>query len=114
MDVIILGRGGGSLEELWPFNEETVARAIFACRTPVVSAVGHETDVTIADFVADVRASTPSAAAELVIPRREEWLAMLRGMKGRMDRAQAQRMALLGHRLTGLRAGWSFASPRAR
>ena len=89
VDVIILGRGGGSLEELWPFNEETVARAIFACRTPVVSAVGHETDVTIADFVADVRASTPSAAAELVIPRREEWLAMLRGMKGRMDRAQA-------------------------
>lgn len=111
VDVIILGRGGGSLEELWPFNEETVARAIFACRTPVVSAVGHETDVTIADFVADVRASTPSAAAELVIPRREEWLAMLRGMKGRMDRAQAQRMALLGHRLTGLRARLELRQP---
>lgn len=111
VDVIILGRGGGSLEELWPFNEETVARAIFACRTPVVSAVGHETDVTIADFVADVRASTPSAAAELVIPRREEWLALLRGMKGRMDRAQAQRMALLGHRLTGLRARLELRQP---
>lgn len=111
VDVIILGRGGGSLEELRPFNEETVARAIFACRTPVVSAVGHETDVTIADFVADVRASTPSAAAELVIPRREEWLAMLRGMKGRMDRAQAQRMALLGHRLTGLRARLELRQP---
>lgn len=79
VDVIILGRGGGSIEDLWAFNEEAVARAIFASKIPIVSAVGHEIDVTISDFVSDKRAATPSAAAELVIPSKKELLELLSG-----------------------------------
>lgn len=89
VDVIITGRGGGSMEDLWAFNEEIVARAIAESPVPVISAVGHETDVTIADFVADVRASTPSNAAELAVPDRRETIDGLRGMKRHMTEAMS-------------------------
>ncbi len=89
-DVIIVGRGGGSLEDLWAFNEEVVARAIAASHIPVVSAVGHEVDFTIADFVADVRASTPSAAAETVVPEKEHLEVLIESMTTRLLRACRQ------------------------
>jgi len=89
-DVLILGRGGGSIEDLWAFNNEQLARAIADCPIPIVSAVGHEVDFTIADFVADVRAPTPSGAAELVVPDRDDWLRTINRL--------AQRVARLGQR----------------
>lgn len=87
VDTIILGRGGGSIEELWSFNEESVAREIFSSHIPIISAVGHETDFTIADFVADMRAPTPSAAAEIATPKLDDLLYKLKNSKDRLDKA---------------------------
>ncbi|MFE8071444.1 exodeoxyribonuclease VII large subunit [Marinobacteraceae bacterium S3BR75-40.1] len=92
-DVLIVGRGGGSLEDLWPFNEEVVARAIAASQIPVVSAVGHEVDVTIADFVADQRAPTPSAAAEKVVPDGQQWLSQWQRLEERLILAARRQLA---------------------
>jgi exodeoxyribonuclease VII large subunit len=99
VDVVIVGRGGGSIEDLWAFNEEIVARAIALCPVPVISAVGHESDVTIADFVADVRAPTPSAAAEMVIAAKDEFGARIDRLSDRLRGAIAYRIDRLGRRV---------------
>ena len=101
-DVIITGRGGGSMEDLWAFNDERVARAIYACETPIISAVGHEPDVTISDFVADARASTPSNAAEIAVPDQGELLRWLQGAGQRMAQAESGRLAAERQRLNAL------------
>jgi exodeoxyribonuclease VII large subunit len=103
-EVVIVARGGGSLEDLWTFNEEAVARAIAACSVPVISAIGHETDFTIADFVADLRAPTPSAAAEVVICTRQELLDRIQASLGRMRQSLRLRIAEARRRLQALTA----------
>ena len=98
-DLLSVGRGGGSLEDLWTFNEEAVARVIAASRVPVISAVGHESDVTIADFVADLRAPTPSAAAEMAVPTRDELLERIAGLRAKATQGLRYRLAMLERRL---------------
>jgi len=112
VDVIIVGRGGGSLEDLWAFNEEIVARAIHASRIPVVSAVGHEIDFTISDFVADLRAPTPSAAAELVVRDRAELLETLRNMSYTMKQTLTDRVNGYFERVKSLVESYSFNRPK--
>ena len=104
IDLIIVGRGGGSVEDLWAFNEEEVARAIFASRVPVISAVGHEVDFTIADFVADVRAPTPSAAAEIAVPDRAGLRAQVEDLRTRLFERCRRELAWRAERWTSLRA----------
>jgi exodeoxyribonuclease VII large subunit len=113
-DVLILARGGGSLEDLWAFNDEALARAIAACPIPVVSGIGHEIDFTIADFAADVRAATPSAAAEIAAPDAAEWAASLRRLGERLQRALRQRIDAHRERLRWLIGRAELVSPEAR
>ncbi|MFB9325327.1 exodeoxyribonuclease VII large subunit [Paenibacillus aurantiacus] len=112
VDVLIVGRGGGSLEELWAFNDERVARSIAASTIPVISAVGHETDFTIADFVADLRAATPTAAAELAVQNVQELSTQLGQMNARLAQALKSAVRSRGERLARLRRSPVFVNPR--
>jgi exodeoxyribonuclease VII large subunit len=114
VDVVIVGRGGGSLEDLWAFNEERVARAIAASPVPIISAVGHETDFTIADFVADLRAPTPSAAAELVVRRKDDFCNHIDTLSNRLEGAMRGRLRRLESRLNALLARPGYAGQRGR
>jgi exodeoxyribonuclease VII large subunit len=114
VDVVIVGRGGGSIEDLWAFNEEVVARAIAGCPVPTISAVGHETDVTIADFVADVRAPTPSAAAEMVVSRKDDFCSRIDRLTHRVGTAMTSRLHRAESRLRGLEARPGYAGTHGR
>lgn len=112
VDVIIVGRGGGSIEDLWAFNEEPVAKAIFHCRTPIISAVGHETDTTIADYVADMRAPTPSAAAELAVYEYRALENYLEEMRLKLKRTLNQKLQLKRMKLESYRLKMTYLHPR--
>ncbi|WP_226035060.1 exodeoxyribonuclease VII large subunit [Aquibacillus saliphilus] len=110
-DVLIVGRGGGSIEELWSFNEEKVARAIATSKVPIISAVGHETDFTISDFVADLRAATPTGAAELAVPSQQELKEKLNAHKRALNRATISRLATAKEKLDQMTRSYAFRYP---
>ena len=114
VDVIIVGRGGGSIEDLWAFNEEEVARAIFACNTPVISAVGHQTDTTISDYVADLRAPTPSAAAELAVFDYVQWCRRIEDIYGTLDNLMDSRVAAMKERINSMNLRLKMSAPEKR
>ncbi len=109
--MLIVGRGGGSIEDLWAFNEESVARAIFSCRIPIISAVGHETDTTIADFVSDRRAPTPTAAAEMAVPARDELFERLLDRKRAIYNSLSNQIKNERKRLTTLQTSYPLQFP---
>jgi len=114
VDLIIVGRGGGSMEDLWAFNQEPVARAISLSRVPVISAVGHQVDFTISDFVADIRAATPTSAAEMVAATREELATRLSHLRGRLQQTLQLRLSQLRNRVLELSANRAFESAQGR
>ena len=111
IDTLIVGRGGGSIEDLWPFNEEIVARAIYDCKTPVISAVGHEIDFTIADFVADLRAPTPTGAAELAVPAISDVTNYLNQLKIRLNKSIQNKIVINRQKLKELTGRYIFTNP---
>ncbi len=111
LDCIIVGRGGGSIEDLWAFNEEAVVRAVYECETPVISAVGHETDTTIVDFAADLRAPTPSAAAELAVPNVRDLLRRFSDTEDRLNSLMLRNIRMSRQQLAGRQNAWKFRSP---
>ena len=114
MDVMIVGRGGGSIEDLWAFNEEIVARAVYDCSVPIISAVGHETDTTIIDYVADLRAPTPSAAAELAVPDIRIVLGQIQGYEEALEGAMEQALAQSRQRVDGYARIFRHLNPQSR